>query len=131
MTVEISSPGFGNIGNKIIQYMVCKKLNSEISNSIICDICIDDFNIINKKSTINDNNNVIIIGDDMEIPFKRLSEYLSLNKDVKILLNGFFQKIKYYPPLEDCRKIFASDMVLNHHFSDDEVVINIRCGELT
>lgn len=130
MGIEISSPAFGNIGNKMIQYMVCCKLQNLISGSKICNICIDDFNIKNSPSIINSHENTLVLNDHMDICFDSIVNYASQHSDLKISLEGFFQKLEFYPSVADCRELFHSDIELQEVFADDELVINIRCGEL-
>lgn len=130
MSIEISSPAFGNIGNKMLQYMVCWKLHKIIPNSCISDICIEEFNIKSHPSNIKDPNKTIFFDDKNDLDFVSIAKYAEKFSDLKISMQGFFQKISLYPSLEECRNLFFSDIIVEDRFDDDELVINIRCGEI-
>ncbi|WP_415469032.1 discoidin domain-containing protein [Acetobacter persici] len=114
----------------MIQYMLCWKLHKLIPRSRISDICISEFNIQNPPSTIHDNKNTITLYDHTDIHFDSIISYSQQCSNLKIFLSGFFQKLSFYPSLEECRQLFCSEISLQETFSDDELVINIRCGEL-
>lgn len=130
MTVEISSPAFGNIGNKMMQYMFCKKLESHIPKSMVTDICIDEFNIRSAPARISDSQQTLELSDRTDIAFDQLANYTSQFDNIKLFLAGFFQKLELFPDVETARQLFQSDIKLEETFSDDELIINIRCGEL-
>ena len=118
----------GNLGNRMIQFLVAKKLEMlvpglRMSNAVIPEWGIDFREIEDKGSTFDCN-------DWQFVPFVVLQQLFVRNLVDCVKYSGFGQRIENFEPWPDAARYFQAESVLVNGLSERELVINIRGAEV-
>ncbi len=121
----------GNIGNRMIQYLVALELKRKIGNAEIANIALSEWGIQRGKSTVSFSKS-----ETLELYHTEVFDINSVvkfvrNSNIKLLrLWHYCQRIEYFPELVECRNVFPPPCLDDNIIRDDEVLINLRGGEI-
>lgn len=126
----IKIPGRCNFGNKIMQYLAACKIKDQISQSIISEISIPEINIDFSKIKYSPTKYKYKIEED-DFDILQIIDASNRLGGTEFIMEGFFQNIDYFPNKKESRKLLNIKEDLKSNFTEKDLVINIRCGDIS
>lgn len=128
----ISMPKYQHIGlgNIMMQYMFAEKLRNILDIPYISDIRLQEWGVPCLPADGFSDGESINIHENIEMNFDFWRKLAEKQDGLNFQLNGFFQRLELFPDLNTARALFQTDIVPAYQFSTDELVINIRGGEI-
>lgn len=123
--------GLGNLGNRMMQYMSASYFQNIFPGSSLANVCLPEWGIEHEdisEEILNDLK-VIEINDSFIDELEVVTKIEEENPDV-VYFPEYLQKIFLFGNPEFWREKFVNKENVNIKFSEDEIVVNIRTGEL-
>ncbi|MBV1837916.1 hypothetical protein [Acetobacter estunensis] len=130
MAVAITVENFGNMGNRMMQYLFALHLQDHIPGASVYDLEIPEWDIYLPKSSELSIDKTITLTDDFDGNIENIRQSILPFGNTQIDIKGFFQNTNLFIKKESARKIFPDIPSEGLSFPDNSLIINIRCGEL-
>lgn len=124
----------GNFGNRIIEFLPAIAVAEHLEESVEFNVDIPEFGYNFDRKLHEDlkgdiDRSLIIIDKDMTSIFEIVDKIHTKNIS-NLIFEGFFQRVEIFADRLCYLKFFPAKMIDKNFFGDNELVINIRAGEL-
>jgi hypothetical protein len=119
----------GNLGNKMFQYMYCRRLQDLIPTSVLEHLQIPEYHLTSPDFPLEGRTLTISGGHRYSM---HSIAYL-LNKGIydNLYFDGYVMRLEYYPDREFCSGLFRStEPVDRSHLGPDSILLNVRAGDV-
>jgi hypothetical protein len=124
----------GNIANRMLQYMAACRLADLVPGAVIKGVRLPEWGIESADSGEDElQRGILVIRKTEQFDLRRLSGMLNDGIFRGVLIQDFLQDIRFYHEPAYYRQVFTpsvQDVSDLPTFSSDELVINIRAGEI-
>lgn len=128
--VSIRLSGLGNVGNRMMQYMAAVGLSRVIDGAYIEAVHLPEWGesfVFSHPAVETDN---VLRVSDNELSLSFIDDNLDRTAPAVIHLTEFAQKIDLFGDHGFFQDVFSQRENVDINFSDDELVVSIRAGEL-
>lgn len=131
----ISISPWGNLGNKMIEYMAALALARQIGESITYNCDLAEWGISFDKELhdrlLSDGPGTLVIRDIDATSVLDLANMIRSSGKQAVVFEGFFQRLELFHDADFYKyDVFPADHSENIDFRDNEIVINVRAGEI-
>jgi hypothetical protein len=118
----------GNMGNRMIQFLVAKKLESLVADLRISNAVLPEWEI--EHPSIEERGRIFECNEWQFVPFAVLQQLFMRDLIDCVTYGGFGQRIENFPDWQQAASYFRTDDASITGFSERHLVINIRGGEV-
>ena len=123
----------GNVANKMLQYMGAVTLANRIKGCAIVNVSIPEFGIQIPDDTTNQvfSDNVdLLTWDPFRPHVEQLCAMANASHSIQIIMADHLQRMEFFLHPEFYNNLFPRSSHLLHEMTDNDLVINIRAGEI-
>lgn len=121
----------GNVANRILQFLVAKKIQQNTKNSTIKNITIPEFGLDQRDSSYVHNQACAVGMEDIfyNLDVNGISKNIDNGNIDTFILGSFSFHIDSFPSRKFCKNLIKCDESIQG-FGDDVILINMRGGEV-
>lgn len=132
--VIFSIASWGNLGNRILEFFAAAAIASKINSKVLINVNLPEWNYVYDKnlheSMKNYKDEVLYLSDSDVVDVNSIAMKINATGKKYVIFEGYFQRINLYCKPEYYRNLFPIDSSYQSEFADDEIVLNIRAGEI-
>lgn len=132
--VIFSIASWGNLGNRILEFFAAAAIASKINSKVLINVNLPEWNYVYDKnlheSMKNYKDELLYLSDSDVVDVNSIAMKINETGKKYVIFEGYFQRINLYCKPEYYRKLFPIDSAYQSEFADDEIVLNIRAGEI-
>ncbi len=129
--LSISIDHRGNDGNRIFQYLFAKQIEARVEGSELCNFEINLLHLYKKSLIDTSDESVLKVEALHKVDLNQIVHLLKTRTYNHVLLSIFGQRMEYLPEVGLAREwLKLSKFDIKNDFGDDELLINIRAGDI-